>query len=113
MSAKHFKAIALVVVLVDMTKSCKWFLSNSCIVKSLQVTAAQMIIYHSINFFQFKIPSKWSTFNKRIVSEKNFKAISSVVYSVGMTKDFECFLAILSSVTPLDSAYTFPNFRLR
>ena len=38
--------------------------------------------------------SKWSTFNKRIVSGKNFKATSSVVYAVGiyMTKDFEGFL---------------------
>ena len=43
-------------------------------------------------------------FNKRIVSGNNFKAIQSVVYPVGMTKDFERILAILSSIPPLDSA---------
>ena len=60
-----------------------------------------MIIHHSVNF---NFPSKQSTFNKRIVSGKNFKVIQSVVHLVGMTKDFECFLAILSSITPLDLA---------
>ena len=55
-------------------------------------------------FYQFYyVPSKQSTFNKRIVSEKNFKA-RSVIYPVGMTKDFECFIPILSSITALDSA---------
>ena len=53
---------------------------------------------------QFKNPSKLSTFNKRIVSVKNFTAISLVVYAVGTTKIFEPFLAILSSITPLNSA---------
>ena len=38
-----------------------------------------------------------------IVCGKNFKAIQLVVYPVGMTKDFECSLAELSSITPLDS----------
>ena len=47
-------------------------------------------------------------FNKSIVSEKNFKAMQLVVYPVGMTKDFEHFLVILSSITPLNSAYTSP-----
>ena len=45
-----------------------------------------------------------STFNKRIVSVKYFIAISLVVYAVGTTKDFEPFLAILSSITPSNSA---------
>ena len=39
--------------------------------------------------------------------------ISSVVYAVGMTKDFERFLAILSFITPLNSAQTSPSFRLQ
>ena len=53
---------------------------------------------------QFNNPSKLSTFNERIVSVKNFTAISLVVYAIGMTKDFEPFLAILSCITPLNSA---------
>ena len=40
---------------------------------------------------------------KGIVCGKNFKAIQLVVCPVGMTKDFECSLAELSSITPLDS----------
>ena len=56
----------------------------------------------------FENPSKWSTFNRRIVSVKNFIAISLVVYAVGTTnyiyKDFEPFLTMLSSITPSNSA---------
>ena len=70
--------------------------------KSLQVTAARMIITIPSILFQFKIHSKQSTFNKRIVHGKNFKAVRSVVYSVGMTKYFEHFLVILPSITPLN-----------
>ena len=37
--------------------------------------------------FDFDInPLKWWDLNKRLVSGKNFKAIASVVYLVGMTK---------------------------
>ena len=43
-------------------------------------------------------------FNKRIVSGKNFKTIQSVVYAIGMTKDFEHFLRKVSFIAPLDSA---------
>ena len=39
----------------------------------------------------------WSMFH---VSGKNFKAIPSVVYAVGTTKDFEAFLALLLFITP-------------
>ena len=53
---------------------------------------------------RFENPSKQSTFNKRIISVKNFTAISAVVYAVGMTKDFEPFLTLLSSITPPNSA---------
>ena len=35
---------------------------------------------------QFKNPAKQSTFNKRIISRKNFMAIPLVVYAVGTTK---------------------------
>ena len=63
-----------------------------------------MIIYHFVNFILIKIPSKRSTLNKKIVSGKNFKAIGLMVYPVGMTKDIECFLVILSSITHLHSA---------
>ena len=88
----------------------------------MRFTASQMVAHYSGNFdicFKnpsncqlFKISSKWSTFNKWIVSGKNFKVIRSVVYSVGMTKDFEHFLVIIST-TPLDTALTSPNFRER
>ena len=53
---------------------------------------------------RFENPSKWSTFNNTIISVKNFTDISLVVYAVGMTKDFEPFLTILSSITPSNSA---------
>ena len=51
-SGKNFKAIASVVVLVGVAKNCKWFFSNIYVdfLKSLQVTAARMIIHHSVNF---------------------------------------------------------------
>ena len=77
MSGKNFKGIASVVVLVGMAKNCKQFLNDIFIdfFKSLRVTAARMIIHHSALLIQFKISSKQSTFNKRIVSGKNFKAI--------------------------------------
>ena len=39
-----------------------------------------------------------------MISVKNFTAISLVVYAVGTTKYFETFLAILSSITPSNSA---------
>ena len=54
--------------------------------------------YHS-PFPPFYTGFKRSTFNKRIVSGKRFKAIPSVVYAVGATKDFEVFLAILCFIT--------------
>ena len=54
--------------------------------------------------YRFENTSKKSTFNKRIVSVKNFTAISLVVYAVGTTKDFESFLGILSFITPSNSA---------
>ena len=37
---------------------------------------------------------------KQLFSGKYFKAIRSVVVSVSISKDFEGFLAILSSITP-------------
>ena len=90
MSAKKFKAIASVVVLVGMAKNCKRFFNDVCVdfFKSLQVTAARMIIHHSVYLLRFTIPSKRSTFNKRIISGKNFKAIRLVVFPVGVTKNF-------------------------
>ena len=114
-SGKNFKAIASLVVLVGVAKNCKRLFSDIYVefLKSLQVTAARMIIHHSINFIRFKIPSKWSTSNRRIVSGENLKVICSVVFPVDMTKDFERFIVILSCITPLDSAQTSPNFRLR
>ena len=42
--------------------------------------------------------------SKRIVSGKNFMAISSMVYTVGMTKDLALFLVILLSITPSNPA---------
>ena len=91
--AKNFKAIASVVLVVGLTTNCKQFFSNICMdfVKWLWVTAAWMIIHHSINFIPIIIPSKQSTFKKGVVSGKNFKAIWSVVYPAGMTKDSEHF----------------------
>ena len=53
---------------------------------------------------RFENISKVSTFNKTIISVKHFTAISLVVYAVGTTKVFEPFLAILSSITPSNSA---------
>ena len=58
-----------------------------------------MIIHYSVDFIPIKNSFKHSTFNRRIVSGKNIKAMQSVVYLSGMTKDFEDFL-ILSSITP-------------
>ena len=56
-------------------------------------------------YIQFKIPSKRFTFNKRIASIwKKFEGHMIGGFPVGMTKDFEHFLVILSCITPLDSA---------
>ena len=49
MSTKTFKAITSMVVLVGVTKNCERFFSDICI-DFLQVTAARMIIHHSMNF---------------------------------------------------------------
>ena len=86
---KYFKTIASVVCLVAVIENHERSLATLVenILTSLRVTAAHMIVHHSVNYISiFENPSQWSTFNKRIVSEKNFKAISSVVYpSVGVT----------------------------
>ena len=78
------------VVLVGVAKNCKQFFSDICVDflnrYELQLLKWSFTILSIL--IRFKIPSKWSTFNKRIVSGKNFKAIWSVVYPVGMTKDF-------------------------
>ena len=106
-SARNFKAIASVIVLVGMAKICKRFLAIfvwiflNCY--ELQLLEWSFTIPSIL--FWFKILSKLFTFNKRIVSQsgKNFKAIRSVVYPVGMIQDYECFLAIISFLTLLDS----------
>ena len=59
--------------------------------------------YSCSNNYQFYSDLKFLQNGQGIVCGKNFKAIQLVVYSVGMTKDFECSLAELSSTTPLDS----------
>ena len=74
------------------------FFKNHFDLQLLELSFTILSVLH-----QFKIPSKQFTFNKRIVSVKNFTAISLVVYAVSTTKDFEPFLAILSCITPLNS----------
>ena len=80
-------AIASVVVLVGVAKSCKQFLAIFVQIfynrYELQLLKWSFTIPSILN--QFKIPSKQSTFNKRIVSGKNLKATWSVVFPVGMT----------------------------
>ena len=70
MSTKEFKAIASVVVLVDVANNCIRFFSNICIeflnYYELQLLKWSFTILSIL--IQFKIPSKQSTFNKRIVS---------------------------------------------
>ena len=56
-----------------------------------------MIVSHSISFILIGKSFKQPTFNKGVMSGKNFKAILSVVYPigmvypVGMTKDVKDF----------------------
>ena len=57
----------------------------------LRGIVTQMIFHHSVSFI---LISTRFTFNKRIVFRKKiFQATLPVVYAVGMTKDFESFLA--------------------
>ena len=55
-----------------------------------------MIVHHSVSCITIKIPPRKSTFNERIVSGhgKNFKATSSAVYAVDITRYLEELLAI-------------------
>ena len=105
MLAKNFKVIASVVALVGMAKIANVF-SDICIdfLNFYKLLQAQKSFTIPSILFLFIIPSKQSIFNKNIVSGKSFKAIRSVVYPVDMTKDFEHFVTILSSIAPLDSA---------
>ena len=48
-----------------------------------------MIAYYSINFILIWKSFQQFTFNKKTVSGKNFKAESSVVYCVAVTKDID------------------------
>ena len=75
------------------------FKNNHFELQLLELSFTILLILH-----RFENPSKRSTFNKTIISVKKFTAICLMVYAVGTTKDFEPFLAILSSITPSDSA---------
>ena len=75
------------------------FLKKSFELQLLELSFTIQSILH-----RFENPSTRSTFNKTIISVKNFTAISLVVYAVGTTKDFEPFLAILPSIAPSNSA---------
>ena len=37
---------------------------------------------------QFTNPSKWSTFNVRLVPDKNFRTIAPIVFPVGVSKNW-------------------------
>ena len=60
----------------------------------LKVFATECLLTILSVLLQFKNPSKWYRFNRRIVRGKNFKMIASVVYPVFMTKSCEQFLVI-------------------
>ena len=49
------------------------------IFKLMQITATQMFAHHPVILFQFNNPSKHYDFDERVVSEKDFKAIVSLV----------------------------------
>ena len=72
--------------------------------KSLQIIFTQMIATIPSILFWFENPSKWLTFNKRIVAGKYCKAIASVVYLIGVTKTCEWFLVIV-----VQTCYEFMN----
>ena len=79
-----FTAIALVFYPVGMTKYQKWslpILLNWCKLQLLRcLLAIQSIL------FQFNNPSKHEASNNRVVYNKNFKAIVSLVQLVGLFK---------------------------
>ena len=57
MSGKILKAIALVILLVSVTKYCKWSLVILTW-KLLLATTLQMIVYHSSILYELKNPSR-------------------------------------------------------
>ena len=80
---KTFKAIGLMVCLVGVTKNCKWAFIKLAIYE-LQLLKWFFTIPSVL--IRFENPSNLSFFNKRVLSGKNFIAIASVVYPVGMTE---------------------------
>ena len=85
------------------TKNCE--LSLVTFVQSflnlLWVTATQRMFTIPSILYQFENASKQSTFNKHIMSGKDFKATSSLDYPVDDTKDFEGLFKIQKNVQSL------------
>ena len=86
-SGKIFQVISSVVVLVGMTKNCKWF-NSDIFLNCYELKLLEWLFTIPSILIRFKIPLKQSTFNKRIVSGKTLKAIWSMVFPVGLTKNF-------------------------
>ena len=85
-----FKPIASVFDLVGITKSCENFLTifvqTFQIATNLWITAAQMIVHHSISIIPIYNPSKHKNFNKKDSAWKSFMVVTTVVCAVGPTK---------------------------
>ena len=65
-----------------------------------------MIVHHSVNLFQLENPWKMSTFNKKIMSVKNFTDVTLVVWPVdvnNVTKNLEQYYIVdfLNSYTAI------------
>ena len=53
------------------------------------------VIIKSAMLFQFTNPSKWSTFNVRLVADKNFRTIAPTGFPIGVSKNW---FKILSTI---------------